>query len=451
MPGQRGQGDVFATADQGIRLRQFAQFGTQGEVSRQGVGEAPPASPSWPQAAGRVVLVDGGMAGDGAFHQGQFAAAEAGTFAGGVVVGQAAGLPFVDGERLAVEAIAEGLAELHVGRQAEAAGQAFAGDLADPTAFAQAHGFQALLAEGGEHVAVGAVATGEQAGGLPQLAGPARQAYGEGGQGSRRRLFGDAQQAGPALAGAGGAGQQQRAGASHHQALAGQWQAALGQRLQAAGAGDAGEGPAGKRQQQFAGAGAEDQASVADLPATLRVFQQQAPAGTAGDHPGRREVLDIGVPGQALTHLMGTRRQVGTRAVAPDLSAGGRVVVDQGDARAARRGGQRCGQAGGAGADDQQVVVGAHACLHAHAGLADGLAGQASPTVDQYPAFLARAHAAERRAPPAADRAAGAAVAAEGEGGRHAGTDGDPQRTPVDEQFDHGRALPELERKRCGR
>ena len=54
-------------------------------------------------------------------------------------------------------------------------------------------------------------------------------------------------------------------------------------------------------------------------------------------------------------------------------------------------------------------------------------------------------------APPAADRAAGAAVAAEGEGGRHAGTDGDPQRTPVDEQFDHGRALPELERKRCGR
>lgn len=156
------------------------------------------------------------MAGDGAFHQGQFAAAEAGAFAGGVVVGQAAGLPFVDGERLAVEAIAKGLAELHVGRQAEAAGQAFAGDLADPTAFAQAHGFQALLAEGGEHVAVGAVATGEQAGGLPQLTGPARQAYGEGGQGSRRRLFGDAQQARPALAGAGGAGQQQRAGASHH-------------------------------------------------------------------------------------------------------------------------------------------------------------------------------------------------------------------------------------------
>ncbi|MGV8340406.1 FAD/NAD(P)-binding oxidoreductase, partial [Pseudomonas aeruginosa] len=33
-------------------------------------------------------------------------------------------------------AIAEGLAELHVGHQAEAAGQAFAGDRADPTAFA---------------------------------------------------------------------------------------------------------------------------------------------------------------------------------------------------------------------------------------------------------------------------------------------------------------------------
>src|SRR5690606_40193161 len=53
--------------------------------------------------------------------------------------------------------------------------------------------------------------------------------------------------------------------------------------------------------------------------------------------------------------LAGQRRQVCLRAVAPDLPAGGGVVVEHGDARAARRGGQRRGHAGGAGADDEDV------------------------------------------------------------------------------------------------
>ncbi len=54
-------------------------------------------------------------------------------------------------------------------------------------------------------------------------------------------------------------GQQQGAGAGHHDALAGDREAALGQRLHAAGTKDAGQGPAGKRQQAFARAGGQDQ------------------------------------------------------------------------------------------------------------------------------------------------------------------------------------------------
>ncbi|MNQ61011.1 hypothetical protein D3C85_753160 [compost metagenome] len=78
-------GHVFTAADQGIRLRQVLEFSIQPEAVRQGVGKGLPALPPGPELAGLVAPAHGRVAGDGAFDQGQFAAAETGAFAGGEV------------------------------------------------------------------------------------------------------------------------------------------------------------------------------------------------------------------------------------------------------------------------------------------------------------------------------------------------------------------------------
>ena len=91
------------------------------------------------------------------------AAAEAGALAGGVDPGQAGGLPGVDGDGALLDAATQGLAQLQVGHQAEAAGQALAGDFAQLPADVQAHCFQAPVAEGLDHMAAGPVTAMEQA------------------------------------------------------------------------------------------------------------------------------------------------------------------------------------------------------------------------------------------------------------------------------------------------
>ncbi|MNG12414.1 hypothetical protein D3C84_960260 [compost metagenome] len=134
-------------------------------------------------------------------------------------------------------------------------------------------------------------------------------------------------------------------------------QAGLDQCLQTAGSGDAGQGPAGEGQQQFAGAGAENQPVVADLPATLGVFHQQGVRAGLGDHPCAAVVVHIAAGEYLLAQLTRLGRHLGLRAVAPDLSAWQRVVVEQHDARGTGGGGQCSSQAGGTGADDQQIGV----------------------------------------------------------------------------------------------
>jgi hypothetical protein len=70
---------------------------------------------------------------------------------------------------------------------------------------------------------------------------------------------------------------------------------------------------------------------------------------------------DVAARFQSLAHLTRRVRQLGLRAVTPDLSAWQRVVIEQDDARTAGRRSERSGHAGGTGTDDQQVGVFAHA------------------------------------------------------------------------------------------
>jgi hypothetical protein len=104
-------------------------------------------------------------------------------------------------------------------------------------------------------------------------------------------------------------------------------------------------------------------------PAALAVFQQQRGrvarlcAAAQAHHARAGEHAHVGCCGEALAVRARQRRQVGAGAVAPDLAAGGGVVVHQHDGGAAGRGGQRCRHAGRAGADDEDV-----AALHGRGG-----------------------------------------------------------------------------------
>ena len=159
-------------------------------------------------------------------------------------------------------------------------------------------------------------------------------------------LFGDQGDAGTRLTRRGGTGQQQRTGAGDDDALIGDFNATLDQRLQAAGAGHARQGPAGKRQQQFAGAGAEDEGIEGQRAAACSVFQQQLVRAQGRGYPGlgeqghiRRQAADFG----------GDLAHTGT----PDLSARQGIVVQQHQVQAAATGRAGSGETGRTGADDE--------------------------------------------------------------------------------------------------
>ncbi|MNF66800.1 hypothetical protein D3C84_485980 [compost metagenome] len=219
----------------------------------------------------------------------------------------------------------------------------------------QTHALQPFPTECFHHMGVGTVVPVEQAERLEKLPRPARQLCGETANSGATGLLGDAQHLCALMLCRGGAGQQQGAAAGDDQPFATHRQATLDQRLQAASTGHAGQCPAGKRQQSFAGTGAENQALVADLTAALGIFHQQGFIRRAGDHTGADMATYVGAGLQLLAQASGGAGQVGLGAVAPDLPTGQRVVVQQHDACAAAGGGEGGGHASGAGADDQQV------------------------------------------------------------------------------------------------
>ena len=152
--------------------------------------------PSFKQLRYLRTLANRRVPGNRAFDQGQFTAPETGAFARRVMIGTAAGLPGIDRQRLVIECVAQGLAELGVGDQAETAGQTIAGQLDDFSLLLQAHAFQAIRAQGGEYMAVGSIVVVEQAERLQQFVRPARQLRGESGDGVAARLLGDTQHPG---------------------------------------------------------------------------------------------------------------------------------------------------------------------------------------------------------------------------------------------------------------
>src|SRR5471032_748497 len=93
LSGKGRMGDVFAATDQRVWASQVAYLFSQHESLIQAIGETLPALALWPKGLGLLRLPDGGMPGDGAFHQGQFAAAETGALTRRIVMGKAGGLP----------------------------------------------------------------------------------------------------------------------------------------------------------------------------------------------------------------------------------------------------------------------------------------------------------------------------------------------------------------------
>lgn len=75
---------VFATAEDGVGLGEFAEFGTQGEGGGKSLGKAELAVAGGHQGAGGGHLVGRDKAGNAAFELGFFEAADAGGFADAV-------------------------------------------------------------------------------------------------------------------------------------------------------------------------------------------------------------------------------------------------------------------------------------------------------------------------------------------------------------------------------
>ncbi len=132
-------------------------------------------------------------------------------------------------------------------------------------------------------------------------------------------------------AGTGRRRQQQRPATRQHNALPAHGQAAFDQRLQRACAGDTGQGPAGKRQQQLARAGAENQRVKSLYPRPLRVFQQQCVRALRGHHAGATHQAHVRAGRQRCAQTLCRCGRRCARTAAPDLTAGCRVVVDHGD------------------------------------------------------------------------------------------------------------------------
>ena len=121
--------------------------------------------PALANQPGSTILLPGGdAAGYFAFDLRQLTAADTGALTGGVDVGQAAALFGVDGDGALFQAAAQVTGQAGVGHQAETAGQVVAGYFLDVPALADAHGFQALLAKGLDHMGIAPIGRGPGAG-----------------------------------------------------------------------------------------------------------------------------------------------------------------------------------------------------------------------------------------------------------------------------------------------
>ncbi len=304
------------------------------------------------------------MSGDGAFDARAIAAADAQRLAGGVHA-------FDAGMQLRVhrharmraaapQPAAEQLRQLHVRHQSVADRQLVAVDAAAAARAVDLHRLQLAVAMRRQHHAAAVIGNAgqlrAQAQRLQRLVRPApRQLRGEAGQIAQRGLFDDAQHLRAVAAQRRRAGQQQRAAAGHQYALAGQRPALLGQRLRAAGAGDAGQGPAGERQQQFARAGGQHQCVVTDPARALRAIGQQLSV-LRHQQLGLRQKFDL-ARRQLRQHARGQLRRRMGHIVTPDLAAGARLQIDQGHAPTMPSRGQRRRQSGRTGTGHDHVVV----------------------------------------------------------------------------------------------
>jgi hypothetical protein len=400
---ERGQGYVLTAADNGLGSRQGFQFGTQGEGAFHGSGEAEGTVASGEQAAGAAGQAGGRITRD--FTLGQREIEPAGA-AGIIDVRHRGLLPFVRGDTAGIRDAAHQQRKFEIRRQAETAGKVIAAFTPGFGTAAKEHGFEPVIAFGGYRPTAGKIAQAGQSERLGELRGLSGQSGSEAQETRPGGLFGDGDEARALLRHVAGDGGQQRSGAGHYDAFAGNGQATLHKRLQAAGAGYAGQRPAGKGEEALAGPGGDDELAVAEERRPSRRFGPQHAGFGLVDHDSVGDDLQI-------------RRAAGPRTrdrrlAAPDLAAGRGIVIQHENIAPGLLCRARSRDSGWAGANDEEsagagrrsgAVQGRGACdvrgrslgAHLHARRAESLATSAMRhAVDGDAAFQADAHPAQR-------------------------------------------------------
>lgn len=193
-------------------------------------------------------------------------------------------------------------------------------------------------------------------GGFKNFAGVGEQGEAEAGERRRGRLFHNGADVGTGGAQPGGYGEEEGSGTGDDDALAGNGEAGFDEGLKAACAVDAGEGPVGKRQKEFASAGGKDELVERKIVGVLGVFKAEHARVGSGEDAGAQEDCDVAA-GEALQPRM---RLKGCGACdgggAPNLTAGRGIVIDETYAQAMLSGSGGSGQAGGTGAHDEQIA-----------------------------------------------------------------------------------------------
>ena len=199
--------------------------------------------------------------------------------------------------------------------------------------------------------------------------------------------------------------EQQRTCARHNDALSANVEARLHEGLQPARAVHAGKRPAGKGQKALARARGQDERGVFDIGELPGLLDAQYARGRRGHCPPAESRFD--------TRRFETAQQArGLRillvdAAAPDLAAGGGIVIHKADAHA-RLGCRGCGdQATGPGAHHEHIDARRSFGDDLHSRAANNLAGPLlGQPVHLGAAFIANAHPAERLPRLAAHRCA---------------------------------------------
>lgn len=311
------EGYVLAAADYGVWCGEVAEFGAQTEGLVNAAIEAEGAVAGAVERTGAFEI----EAGDLAFEDRPVNAAGPGP----VDMGNGRALLGIGDDLARVDGAAEEGGEFSIGDEAEAAGDVIAGNFAvaldcDRTDI------------GADGPSVGAVPERpSELGGLEELGGFAPELPCELGDAGEGGLFGDENDLGTTFAKIGSDGEQERARAGDDHAFASDGQSALDHGLQATGAEDMGERPAGEGKKTFAGAGGQDD-SIGGGNLTCRMDLDAGANGDAGVEEAMVRLRD---------------------AAAPDLAAEGGIVVEERDLVARLDGGPGGGEAGGATADDE--------------------------------------------------------------------------------------------------